>query len=189
MNRYLFLFTILTLSVKLAIAQSTSIEGSWSSESYKPYNIIFNKDGSGTNDKGTFNWKIKDNLLTISEGRNTEEYHYYINGGRLFLVNKQTQHTQTFTKGKDENTRKASENASSIIGKWENTNASLQLNQDGTAMINNTQYDYRVSNRKLIFISKDHSTEYDYSISNDTLTLKGNNEMVTYNKTSDSIQK
>jgi hypothetical protein len=162
--------------------------------------LVLNPDGSGTFGQGSVRWVYGQGTLTLTGPNGTPiPYPASIGPDSMTLTDSTSGAALTFRRaGGAENSEGGEEaggfggnagsgssgGAGSLAGSWQNQQGSaLQLNPDGSAMLNGTRFKYTSDGSTITLIGSDGQMPFPYSLGGNTLTVQVQGQTVIYTRT------
>jgi len=190
------LFALITMCVASASAQETGLLGSWQTkDSSLMIRVTFNPDGTGTLDGTPVKYSVRGDRLTVNEEGTINNYTFKLNEGELVVWGGNLDQPLTFVRGAT-NTKgfgkRRAEGAAEpqepkskeqgIVGRWQSSEATVQINDDGTLNLNGITYRYSVKGNNITLADNEGALTFPFKLSGDTLQVLVDGRLVTYKR-------
>jgi hypothetical protein len=179
-----------------AAQQEPGLVGSWQTkDSSVVIRVTFNLDGTGTLDGTPVKYSVRGDTLTVNEEGTINNYTFkltvdelVVSGGNvkqpLTFVRDNT-NTKGFGKRRDaaageQQEPKAKEQG--IVGRWQSSEATVQINDDGTLNLNGDTYRYAVKGNNITLANNEGALTFSFKLSGDTLQVLVDGRLVTYKR-------
>jgi hypothetical protein len=190
------LFALITLCVATASAQQPGLLGSWQTkDSSLVIRVTFNPDGTGTLDGTPIKYSVQGDRLTVNEEGTINNYTFKLTGDELAVSGGNLDQTLTFVRGitntkgfgkrrtdsaGEQQEPKAKEQG--IVGRWQSSEATVQINDDGTLNLNGATYRYSIKGNNITLADNEGALTFPFKLSGDTLQVLVDGRLVIYKR-------
>jgi hypothetical protein len=189
----LFLF----LSVPLVAAQQvTGLTGSWQSKDAPvQINMTFNPDGTGKFDDTPIKYSVRGDKLIVNEEGTVNNYTFKLTGDVLVVSGGDLDSPLTFVRqgsGRGLGGRRSQPAAgqkpetekkeNGLVGRWRSPEATVQINDDGTLVLNGESYRYAVKGNSITIANNQGSMQFPFQLADDTLRVLVEGRTVVYKR-------
>jgi hypothetical protein len=203
----LFFTTMLAIaSIVLCIASASAqqppgLVGSWETkDSELVVRVTFNPDGTGTFDSTPIKYSVRDAQLTVNEEGTINNYTFKLSGDELVVSGGDLDAPMTFVRqgtgkglgGRRSQTRVDPQNGqqnstpaqkeSGLVGRWQSSEATVQIKDDGTLVLNGTTLRYSVKGNTITLANDEGAAQLPFELSGDTLRVLVDGRTVTYKR-------
>lgn len=173
------------------LAASSDLAGAWERRAgQEVFRLVLNSDGTGTLGDQSFKWTFNQGVLSLSGGGTTLMYNARVSGSSLNLSGGSPPQTVTFNRvqmGSGAAVRENEEAGSSsggLIGRWQNREATVEIKDNGTVVINGETLRYTVQGNVITLTGSDGSARIPFQLDGDTLTTTFNGQRMVYTRAS-----
>ncbi|MCA1641711.1 MAG: hypothetical protein LC785_07135 [Acidobacteria bacterium] len=183
-----------------ARAQQPSLVGEWRTQQ-GPITIVLllKADGTGTFDDEKISYAARGDKLIVEEGGSRNAYTFRLEGDTLTLTGGDIEGAMTFVRqgaaagiGARARQRAAEAAASGagrpeekrnpLVGRWQSSEATVQINNDGTLLLNGERLRYAVRGSVITLSNSEGSLDIPFRLSGDTLTVKSEGRTIIYKR-------
>ncbi|MDQ2920461.1 MAG: hypothetical protein M3R52_02420 [Acidobacteriota bacterium] len=189
------LIALITVCVATASAQEPGLVGSWQTkDSELVMRVTFNPDGTGVLDSAPIKYSVRGDKLMVNEEGTINNYTFKLSGDVLVVAGGNLESPLTFvrqTNAKGFGKRKADATdeqkepkpkEQGIVGRWQSSEATVQINEDGTLNLNGATYRYAVKGNNITLANNDGALTFPFQLSGDTLQVLVDGRLVTYKR-------
>jgi hypothetical protein len=189
------LMALITLCVASASAQEPGLVGSWQTkDSELVIRVTFNPDGTGLLDGVAIKYVVRGDNLMVNEEGTINNYTFRLNGDVLVVSGGNIKSPLTFvrqnnTKGFGKRPADAAgapqepkPKEQGIVGRWQSSEATVQINDDGTLNLNGATYRYAVKGDNITLANNEGALTFPFKLSGDTLQVLVDGRLVTYKR-------
>ena len=176
------------LAVSSAIAQERGIVGSWQSPDVG-LKVTLNADGTGVLDGTPIKYSVRGTQLIVDEAGMVNTYSFKlednvltVSGGNLATPLRFVRESNSggFAKRKpDETGRKSS---GGLVGHWKSSEATVQIKDDGTLILNGSPFRYVVKGNNIIIGNDEGMMQFPFRLAGDTLNVEVDGRTVVYRR-------
>ena len=190
------------LCVANAPAQQTPVLlGSWETKgSELVIRVIFKPDGTGTLDGAPIKYTVRGTDLTVDEGGTINHYTFKLSGDELVVSGGDLDAPVTFVRqgtgkglgghrrqaGVDSQTGQQNsetvKNETGLVGRWQSSEATVQIKDDGTLILNGDTYRYAVKGEVITLGNNEGAVQFPFQLSGDTLRVTVDGRTVVYKR-------
>ena len=175
-------------------AQEPGLVGSWQTkDSDLVIRVTLNPDGTGTLDGAPIKYFVKGTQLTVNEAGTINNYTFKLTGDVMVVSGGDLDSPLTFQRqesgrglgGRKNQSAGASEAKpveQGLVGRWQSSHASVQINDDATLVLNGKTYRYNVKGNVITIADSEGSMEFPFQLSGDSLNVLVNGETVVYKR-------
>lgn len=203
----LFFTTTLAMAcIVLCIAsasaqQDPGLVGSWETKgSELVVRVTFNPDGTGTLDGTPIKYSVRGAQLTVNEEGTINNYTFKLSGDELVVSGGDLDAPMTFVRqgagkglgGRRSQARVDSQNGqqnstpaqkeTGLVGRWQSSEATVQIKDDGTLVLNGTILRYSVKGNTITLANDEGAAQLPFELSGDTLRVLVDGRTVTYKR-------
>jgi len=182
-----------------AAQQESRLFGSWqtkdSADSAVVIRLTLNPDGTGTLDNTRIKYSVRGAQLIVNEEGTINNYAFKLNGDEMVVSGGDLDAPLTFVRqgtGKGLGGRKSQPAAgkrsetpqkeTGLFGRWQSSEATVQIKADGTLDLNGTSYRYSVKGNTITLSSSEGSAQFPFQLSGDTLQVLVDGRTVLYRR-------
>jgi hypothetical protein len=188
---------LLLISVSVVSAQETAdLTGSWQSKDTPiPINVTLKADGTGTFDDTPIKYKVQGNILSVNEEGTVNNYHFRLTGDSLVVSGGDLDAPMTFVRqrsGRGLGGRlsqpgtgaapTAATKEKGIVGRWQSSEATVQINDDGTLVLNGETYRYSVKGNTIVIGNNEGIVQLPFQLDGDTMRVVVDGRTVVYKR-------
>lgn len=180
--------------------QESRLFGSWqtkdSADTAVVIRLILNPDGTGTLDDTPIKYSVRGSQLIVNEQGTINNYAFKISGDEMVVSGGDLDAPLTFVRqgtGKGLGGRRSqpaagkrpSETAqkeTGLVGRWQSSEATVQINEDGTLVLNGNSYRYSVKGNTITLANSEGSAQFPFQLSGDTLQVLVDGRTVLYKR-------
>src|SRR5438876_1128641 len=189
------LIALITVCVASASAQEPGLVGSWQTkDSEAVMRVTFNPDGTGLLDSVAIKYVARGDKLMVNEEGTINNYTFKLNGDVLVVSGGNLESRLTFVRqnnakgfGKRRSDAEAEQNEvkpkeQGIVGRWQSSEATVQINDDGTLNLNGVTYRYAVKGNNITLANNEGALTFPFKLSGDTLQVLVDGRLVIYKR-------
>jgi hypothetical protein len=190
---YIALLLILTSMV--SAQEAADLTGSWQSKDTPiPINVTLKPDGTGTFDDTAIKYKVQGNTLSVNEEGTVNNYNFKLTGDSMVVSGGDLDAPITFVRqrgGRGLGGRLSQPVASSstttakekgLVGRWQSSEATVQINNDGTLVLNGATYRYSVKGNTIIIGNNEGIVQLPFQLDGDTMRVVVDGRTVVYKR-------
>jgi len=179
--------------------QESRLFGSWqtkdSTDSAVVIRLTLNPDGTGTLDDTPIKYSVRGAQLIVNEAGTINNYGFKVSGDEMVVSGGDLDAPLTFVRqgsGKGLGGRRSQPAAgkrsetpqkeTGLVGRWQSSEATVQINADGTLELNGTSYRYSVKGNTITLASSEGSAQFPFQLSGDTLQVLVDGRTVLYRR-------
>ncbi|MFN2517027.1 MAG: hypothetical protein ABR556_12535 [Pyrinomonadaceae bacterium] len=181
--------------------QGSGLSGSWQTKgSELVVRVTFNPDGTGALDGTPIKYSVRGTQLTVNEEGTINNYTFKLSGDELVVSGGDLDAPMTFVRqgtgkglgrrqsqaGVDpQNGQKNSETEkkeTGLVGRWQSSEDTVQLKDDGTAVLNIGTYRYAVKGNTITLANNEGAMQFPFELSGDTLRVMVDGRTVIYKR-------
>ncbi|HEY5885660.1 MAG TPA: hypothetical protein VIT88_13290 [Pyrinomonadaceae bacterium] len=192
-------FTLLLLLVgalSTAMAQQAALIGSWQArDSSMDLRVTLNADGTGTLDGAPITYKVNGSNLIVTEGGLVNNYSFKVDGNRLLVSGGNLESPLTFVRITSPGgfvrpragsaTSEPKPKGNGLVGHWKSSEATVQIKDDGTLILNGSPFRYAVKGSNIIIGNDEGMMQFPFELSGDTLNVQVDGRTVVYRRLSE----
>lgn len=192
---FALLVIVISLSLASAGAQEADLVGSWQTkDSELAMRVTFNSDGTGVLDAAPIKYSVRGDKLMVNEDGTINNYTFRLNGDVLVISGGNLESPLTlvrqsnakgFGKRRTEAANAQVEPKSKeqgILGRWQSSEATVQINENGTLNLNGETYRYLVRGNNITLANNEGALTFPFKLSGDTLQVWVDGRVVTYKR-------
>ncbi|MFN2491275.1 MAG: hypothetical protein ABR501_00135 [Pyrinomonadaceae bacterium] len=180
---------------------NTALAGSWQTKGPDPgVHLTLNADGTGVLDRTPIKYRIRDTQLTVDEEGTINNYTFKITGDELVISGGDLDRPMTFIRqrpGKGFGGRQTQSSVGSrdgqqsseavttdigLVGHWQSSEATAQIRDDGTLVLNGQSFKYAVKGNKIMLANDEGAADFPFQLSGDTLRVLVDGRTVVYKR-------
>jgi hypothetical protein len=178
-----------------ASAQEPGLVGSWqTNDSEAVIRVTFNPDGTGLLDGVPIKYVVRGDKLMVNEEGTINNYTFKLNGEVLDVSGGNLKSPLTFVRqnnakgfGKrrtdsEGEQKEAKPKEQGIVGRWQSSEATVQINDDGTLNLNGGTYRYAVKGNNITLANDEGALTFPFKLSGDTLQVLVDGRLVIYKR-------
>ncbi|HKO43931.1 MAG TPA: hypothetical protein VJU84_11705 [Pyrinomonadaceae bacterium] len=200
MTKVLLSFTLLLVlflgAFSSVMAQQADIIGSWQArDSSMDLRVTLNADGTGTLDGAPITYKVSGSSLIVNEGGTVNNYSFKVDGNRLVVSGGNLESPLAFVRitspggfVRPKAGTAASEpkpKSGGLVGHWKSSEATVQIKDDGTLILNGSPFRYEVKGNNIIIGNDEGVMQFPFELSGDTLNVQVDGRTVVYRRLSE----
>lgn len=181
--------------------QLPGLLGSWETRgSDLVVRVTFNADGTGTLDGTPIKYSVRGTQLVVNEAGTINNYTFKLSGDQLVVSGGDLDAPMTFVRqgiGKGlgghrnqagiapQNGQRNSEsdkNEAGLVGRWQSSEATVQIKDDGTLVLNGQAFRYAVKGNNITLANNEGSVQFPFELSGDTLRVIVGERTVVYKR-------
>ena len=186
------------LSFPTVFAQEDStLFGSWQTKgSVVAIRLTLNPDGTGTLDETPIKFTVRGNQLVVTEDGKVNNYTFKISGDEMLVSGGDLDAPLTFMRqgtGKGlggrlnqpapgKRTSETAQKETGLVGRWQSSEATVQIKEDGTLILNGASYRYSVKGNTITLASSEGAAQFPFQLSGDTLQVLVDGRTVIYKR-------
>lgn len=184
-------FILILLLISSASAQSESVIGSWQTkDSAVDLRVTFNPDGTGLLDGNPIKYTVRGTQLVVNESGTVNNYSFRLDGDVLVvsggnldapLTFARQSNTGGFARRKSATSQEAPK-GTGLVGHWQSSEATVQIKDDGTLILNGSPYQYVVKGNTITVSSDDGVMQFPFKLTGDTLNVQVEGRTVVYRR-------
>lgn len=189
------LMALMTVCLASASAQEPGLVGSWQTkDSELVMRVTFNPDGTGLLDSLAIKYTAHGDKLMVNEEGTINNYTFKLNGDVLVVSGGNLESPLTFVRqnnakgfGKrrtdaEGEQKEAKPKEQGIVGRWQSSEATVQINDDGTLSLNGGTYRYAVKGSNITLSNNEGALTFPFQLSGDTLQVLVDGRLVIYKR-------
>lgn len=189
------LIALITVCVAAASAQEPNLVGSWQTkDSDLVMRVTFNPDGTGLLDNVAIKYTARGDKLMVNEEGTVNNYTFKLNGDVLVVSGGNLESPLTFVRqnnakgfgrrraGAEGEQKEAKPKEQGIVGRWQSSEATVQINEDGTLNLNGGTYRYAVKGNNITLANNEGALTFPFQLSGDTLQVLVDGRLVIYKR-------
>lgn len=184
---------VLLCGASISAQQETGLIGSWQAKDGElVIRLTLNPDGTGTLDETPIKYNVKGVKLIVNEEGTINNYTFKLTGDVMVVSGGDLDSPLTFQRqgggrglGGRRSQAAASEakpNQKGLTGRWQSSQATVQINDDGTLVRDGKTFRYNVKGNVITIADFDGSMQFPFQLSGDSLNVLENGEMVVYKR-------
>lgn len=187
--------------------QPTALSGSWEgSYGGQQLALVLKADGTGTLNGQPFSYSVRGRNLVAEAGGETYVYSFSLEGDRLTVSGGVFEGSSvTFTRkgagggatggggrssdsggvrqsGSGGGSRAAGAGGGGLVGIWRSSEATVQIKEDGTLVLNGDALSYKVRGNMITLSSPEGSVDIPFKLAGDTLTVEFEGREIVYKR-------
>ena len=199
----LFSLTLLTIILTIVCFASASAQqgpgllGSWQTKgSELVVRVTFNPDGTGTLDGTPIKYSVRGTQLTVNEEGTINNYTFKLSGDELVVSGGDLDAPMTFARqgtgkglggrrsqaGVDSQNSETEKRENGLVGRWQSSEATVQIKDDGTLVLNGDTFRYAVKGNNITLANNEGAAQFPFELSDDTLRVVVNGRTVIYKR-------
>ena len=185
---HLFLIVLSTTSVS---AQQSPLVGSWQSPD-AGLKVTFNADGTGLLDGAPIKYTVRGAQLVVDEAGTINTYTFKldgsvltVSGGNLDLPLKFVRDSNSGGFARRKNDQSPPKPSGGLVGHWKSSEATVQIKDDGTLLLNGSPFRYVVKGKNIIIGNEEGMMQFPFELSGDTLNVQVDGRTVVYRRLSE----
>ena len=189
------LMALVAVCVASASAQEPGLVGSWQTkDSELVMRVTFNPDGTGLLDNVAIKYVARGDKLMVNEEGTINNYTFKLNGDLLVVSGGNLESPLTFVRqnnakgfGKRRTAAEGEQGEAKpkeqgIVGRWQSSEATVQINDDGTLNLNGGTYRYAVKGNNITLANNEGALTFQFKLSGDTLQVLVDGRIVIYKR-------
>ena len=189
------LIAFITVCVASASAQEPGLVGSWQTkDSELVMRVTFNPDGTGLLDNVAIKYVARGDKLMVNEEGTINNYTFKLNGDVLVVSGGNLESPLTFVRqnnakgfGKrrtdsEGEQKEAKPKEQGIVGRWQSSEATVQINDDGTLNLNGDTYRYVVKGNNITLANNEGALTFPFKLAGDSLQVLVDGRLVNYKR-------
>lgn len=206
-----FSTTILTIACTMLCSASVSAQqvpgllGSWQTKgSELVVRVTFNPDGTGILDGTPIKYSVRGTQLTVNEEGTINNYTFKLSGDELVVSGGDLDAPMTFGRqgtGKglggrrsqagvdqqngpqnDQQNLETEKKETGLVGRWQSSEATVQIKDDGTLMLNGETFRYAVKGNNITLANNEGAAQFPFQLAGDTLRVLVDGRTVIYKR-------
>jgi hypothetical protein len=193
-----FLATVCALfcSVGASVQQESGLIGSWQTKDGElVIRLTLNPDGTGTLDGTPIKYSVKGAQLIVNEEGTINNYTFKLTGDVMIVSGGDLDSPLTFQRqesGRGLGGRKSQSafagpaetkpKEKGLVGRWQSSQATVQINDDGTLNLDGKTYRYNVKGNIITLADSEGSMQFPFQLSGDSLNVLKNGELIVYKR-------
>ena len=176
------------LAVSSASAQERGIVGSWQSPEVG-LKVTFNADGTGVLDGAPIKYTVRGAQLIVDEAGKVNSYSFRIDedaltvsGGNLESPLRFVRESNTGGFARRGSNQKSQKSSSGLVGHWKSSEATVEIKDDGTLILNGSLLRYQVKGSNIIIGNDEGVMQFPFQLSGDTLNVQVDGRTVVYRR-------
>jgi hypothetical protein len=183
--------------VASASAQTPELLGSWQSKDPAvDIRVTFEPDGTGTLDGAPIKYTASGTRLTVNDSGTINNYIFKINGNQMVVSGGNLNSPLTFVRITSSpggfvrpnpsrpSTPDKTPKSGGLVGRWQSSEATVQINEDGTLILNGSPFRYAVKGSTITIGNDDGVMQFPFELSGDTLNVQVEGRTVVYKRLS-----
>lgn len=196
------LVLLIFCSVAALARQPNALAGSWEgSYAGQQLALALKADGTGTLNGQPFKYAVRGRNLVAEAGGEVHVYQFSLEGDRLTISGGVFEGASvTFTRkgaggdgpggdgggarssGSGGGGRAANTSAGGLVGRWRSSEATVQIRDDGTLVLNGETLRYRVRGNTITISGDEGSADIPFRLAGDTLTVEFQGREIVYRR-------
>ena len=189
------LMALITVCVASASAQEPNLVGSWQTkDSDLVMRVTFNPDGTGLLDNVAIKYTVRGDKLMVNEEGTINNYTFKLNGDVLVVSGGNLESPLTFVRqnnakgfgrrrtGAEGEQKETKPKEQGIVGRWQSSEATVQINDDGTLNLNGGTYRYAIKGDNITLSNNEGALTFPFKLSGDTLQVLVDGRLVIYKR-------
>src|SRR6266850_3016384 len=189
------LMALVAVCVASASAQEPGLVGSWQTkDSELVMRVTFNPDGTGLLDNVAIKYVARGDKLMVNEEGTINNYTFKLNGDLLVVSGGNLESPLTFVRqnnakgfGKRRTAAEGEQGEAKpkeqgIVGRWQSSEATVQINDDGTLNLNGGTYRYAIKGNNITLSNNEGALTFPFKLSGDTLHVLVDGRLVIYRR-------
>jgi len=187
----------MVFSVTCPAQQDSRLFGSWQTKgSVVAIRFTLNPDGTGTLDETPIKFTVRGNQLIVTEEGEVNNYSFKITGDEMLVSGGDLDAPLTFVRqgtGKGlggrlnqpatgKRTAETPQKETGLVGRWQSSEATVQIKEDGTLILNGASYRYSVKGNMITLASSEGAAQFPFQLSGDTLQVLVDGRTVVYKR-------
>jgi hypothetical protein len=193
-STFLSLIALIALGVVGASAQEPGLNGSWQTkDSELVIRVTFNPDGTGVLDSAPIKYSVRGDKLMVNEDGTINNYSFKLDGDVLVVSGGNLESPLTFVRqsnAKGFGKRRINETGEKgpkpkepgLVGRWQSSEATVQINEDGTLILDGATYRYAVKGNNITLANNEGAATFPFQLSGDTLQVLADGKLVIYKR-------
>lgn len=192
----MLLVCVVALSRSVTGQQEPRLIGSWqASDGELVIRLVLNPDGTGTLDETPIKYEVKGTQLIVNETGTINTYSFKLNDDVMIVSGGDLDSPLTFRRqgsGRGLGGRKNQSGQATaaetkpkekgLVGRWQSPHAVVQINDDGTLILDGKTYRYNVKGNIITVADSEGSMQFPFQLSGDSLNVLSNGELVVYKR-------
>ncbi|MFN2511389.1 MAG: hypothetical protein ABR568_08090 [Pyrinomonadaceae bacterium] len=191
---FLTLVCVLMFSVNVTAQQESGLIGSWQTKDGElVIRLTLNPDGTGTLDETPIKYTVKGTQLIVNEEGTINNYTFKLTGNVMVVSGGDLDSPLTFQRqgggrglgGRKNQAASGGEpkpKEKGLTGRWQSSQATVQINDDGTLVLDGKTYRYNVKSNVITIADSEGSMQFPFQLSGDSLNVLVNGEVVAYKR-------
>jgi hypothetical protein len=184
-----------------SVQEGAGLVGSWQTKgSELVVRLTLNHDGTGTLDGTPIKYSVRGTQLTVNEEGTINSYTFKLSGDELVVSGGDLDAPMTFVRqgagkglggrrsqvgvdsknGQQNSATEQKENG--LVGRWQSSEATVQIKDDGTLVLNGTTLRYSVKGNTITLANDEGAAQLPFELSGDTLRVLVDGRTVTYKR-------
>jgi hypothetical protein len=179
--------------------QDTDLSGSWQAKDGQlVIRLTLNPNGTGTLDDAPIKYQVRGAQLIVDEAGTINRYTFKLNGEVLVVSGGDLDSALTFTRqgtgrglggrrsqGTTEKQNPEPEpKEKGLAGRWQSSEATVQINEDGTLVLNGETLRYSVKANIITLANNEGAIQLPFQLAGDTLRVQVDGRTVVYKRLS-----
>ena len=184
----LFLIVLMSTSVS---AQQPPLVGSWQSPDVG-LKVTFNADGTGVLDGAPIKYTIRGAQLVVDEAGTINIYTFKMDGNALTVSGGNLDTPLRFVRDSNsggfarrKHDQSPQKPGGGLVGHWKSSEATVQIKEDGTLILNGSPFRYAVKGKNIIIGNEEGMMQFPFELSGDTLNVQVDGRTVVYRRLSE----
>ena len=184
----LFLIALISTSVS---AQQPPLVGSWQNPDVG-LKVTFNADGTGVLDGAPIKYTVRGAQLVVDEAGTINTYAFKmegnvltVSGGNLDMPLRFIRDTNSGGFARRKNDQGHPKPSEGLVGHWKSSEATVQIKDDGTLILNGSPFRYEVKGKNIIIGNDEGVMQFPFELSGDTLNVQVDGRTVVYRRLSE----
>ena len=185
---------VLMCGASISSQQEAGLIGSWQTKDGElVIRLMLNPDGTGTLDETPIKYNVKGAQLIVNEEGTINNYTFKLTGDVMVVSGGDLDSPLTFHRqvsGRGLGGRKSQAVAASeakpkekgLTGRWQSSQSTVQINDDGTLVLDGKTYRYNVKSNVITIADSEGSMQFPFQLSGDVLNVLVNGEVVVYKR-------
>jgi hypothetical protein len=201
LSKLFALTALVTTLVSLAAAspqQETGLIGSWlAKDGEVVVRLTLDPNGTGTLDEAPIKYQVRGTQLIVDEAGTVNHYTFQLNGNALVVSGGDLDSPLIFsrqgngrglgghrTQGAARSNSEAEPKDKGLVGRWQSSEATVQINENSTLVMNGETLRYSVKANVITLANNEGELHLPFQLSGDTLRVQVGERTVVYKRIS-----
>lgn len=187
---WLLALLLFLVSSFAAFAQQPNLAGTWETKDTQPaLSVTFNGDGTGLLEGAPIKYVVRGSQLIVDEQGTVNAYTFRLDGDSLVVSGANIKTPLTFTRRNTSGfgrraatTNQPPEKEKGLTGRWKSSEATVQINDDGTLILNGSSFRYVVKGNVIVIGNDEGVMQFPFELKGDTLNVEVDGRTVVYKR-------